>query len=97
MQANLIEMAEDDADVVQQWRARMQDFGIWANDPVPLFPYPGTPDYRKLWGEPDDFAWDRAHAHYLARFDKFSDIQDQRPLPISDLEINPTVMPELAR
>ena len=27
----------------------------------------------------------------------FSDIQDHRPLPISDLEINPTVMPELSR
>lgn len=87
VQANLIEVPQDDDVVVQSWRARMQDAGVWANDPVPLFPYPGSPDYRRLWGEPDDLAWERAHNHYLAQFDQFSDIQEQRPLCLRDLEL----------
>ena len=57
-----------------------------ANDPVPLYPYPSSPDYRRLWGAPDGQAWERAHAHYLAQFDRFSDIQDGRPLALDELE-----------
>ncbi|RZN36190.1 TIGR04295 family B12-binding domain-containing radical SAM protein [Bradyrhizobium sp. Leo121] len=87
VQANLIEMPEDEDPVVQRWRRRMQDAGVWANDPVPLYPYPGSPDYRKLWGEPDDFAWERAHQHYLAMFDQFSDVQEERPVPLAALEL----------
>jgi hypothetical protein len=87
VQANLIEVEQDDDATVQRWRAQMQDAGVWANDPVPLFPYPGSPDYRKLWGEPDDAAWERALDHYLARFDAFSDIQEQRPLHLHELEM----------
>lgn len=87
VQANLIEMPQDDDPVVQAWRKRMQDAGVWANDPVPLYPYPGSPDYRKLWGEPDDVAWERAHTHYLALFERFSDIQEDRPIPLSALEM----------
>jgi hypothetical protein len=87
VQANLIEMPQDDDPLVQRWRQRMQDAGVWANDPVPLYPYPGSPDYRKLWGEPDDFAWERAHAHYLAMFDEFSDVQEQRPVALDALEL----------
>jgi hypothetical protein len=64
----------------------MRGYGIWANDPVPLFPYPGSPDYRKLWGAPDDQAWERAHEYYLAQFADFSEIQDEWPLPIVELE-----------
>jgi anaerobic magnesium-protoporphyrin IX monomethyl ester cyclase len=87
VQANLIEVQQDNDDLVQHWRARMQDAGVWANDPVPLFPYPGTPDYRELWGEPDDRAWERAHEHYLEQFEAFSDIQEQRPRQLHDLEM----------
>ncbi|CCE11295.1 putative Fe-S oxidoreductase homolog to Magnesium-protoporphyrin IX monomethyl ester (oxidative) cyclase [Bradyrhizobium sp. STM 3843] len=87
VQANLIEMPQDDDPVVQRWRQRMLDAGVWANDPVPLYPYPGSPDYRKLWGEPDDLAWERAHTHYLALFDRFSDVQEARPVPLSALEL----------
>jgi B12-binding domain/radical SAM domain protein of rhizo-twelve system len=87
VQANLIEVEQDDDATVQRWRAQMQEAGVWANDPVPLFPYPGSPDYRKLWGEPDDAAWERALDHYLARFDAFSDIQEQRPLHLHELEM----------
>ncbi|WP_458759589.1 TIGR04295 family B12-binding domain-containing radical SAM protein [Afipia sp. TerB] len=90
VQANLIEVPEDDDPVVQRWRVRMQDAGVWANDPVPLYPYPGSPDYRKLWGEPDDVAWERAHQHYLAMFDQFSDVQNERPFPLSTLELQVT-------
>src|SRR3954466_3937096 len=86
VQANLIEMSQDDDDEVQRWRARMNDAGIWANDPVPLYPYPGSPDYTRLWGVPDDDAWERAHEHYLGLFDTFSDVQEQRPLPLRELE-----------
>jgi hypothetical protein len=65
----------------------MKDAGVWANDPVPLFPYPGSPDYRKLWGLPDDYAWERAHEHYLGQFSGFSDVQEERPRPLHELEL----------
>ncbi len=87
VQANLIEVPEDDDDRVESWRNQMRDAGIWANDPVPLFPYPGSPDYRKLWGLPDDVAWERAHGHYLRQFAAFSDVQEEQPRALSDLEI----------
>jgi anaerobic magnesium-protoporphyrin IX monomethyl ester cyclase len=87
VQANLIEVTEDDDAVVQRWRDEMRCAGVWANDPVPLYPYPGSPDYRKLWGEPDDHAWERAHDHYLGLFDRFSDVQEQRPIPLRQLEV----------
>jgi B12-binding domain/radical SAM domain protein of rhizo-twelve system len=86
VQANLIRMEGDDAGMVAAWRARLQSGGVWANDPVPLFPYPSSPDYRRLFGAPDDMAWERAHAHYLAQFAAFSEIQDDRPLPLPVLE-----------
>ncbi len=86
VQANLIEAKGDEAALVEAWRERLAAAGVWANDPVPLYPYPSTPDYRKLWGEPDDQAWERAHAHYLAQFDRFSEIQAERPAPLAELE-----------
>jgi B12-binding domain/radical SAM domain protein of rhizo-twelve system len=89
VQANLIEVPQDDDEVVQRWREKMQTAGIWANDPVPLYPYPGSPDYRKLWGEPDDHAWERAHDYYLGLFERFSDVQEQRPIPLRELEVQP--------
>jgi len=87
VQANLIEVAADDDEVVQRWREKMRVAGVWANDPVPLYPYPGSPDYQRLWGEPDDHAWERAHDHYLGLFDRFSDVQEQRPVPLRELEL----------
>jgi B12-binding domain/radical SAM domain protein of rhizo-twelve system len=87
VQANLIEISQDDNAVVQRWRDMMRGAGVWANDPVPLYPYPGSPDYRKLWGEPDDHAWERAHDHYLGLFRRFSDVQEQRPIPLRQLEL----------
>jgi B12-binding domain/radical SAM domain protein of rhizo-twelve system len=86
VQANLIGVAQDDAALVDHWRHRLMQAGVWANEPVPLYPYPASPSYRARWGEPDDHAWERAHAHYLAEFNAFSDIQEARPLPLSALE-----------
>ena len=88
VQANLIETASDDPAMVARWREDLRAQGVWANDPVPLYPYPSSPDYRKLWGMPDGRAWERAHAHYLAQFTDFSDIQDGRPLPLPELEMS---------
>lgn len=86
VQANLIDARVDDPDAVETWRARLYEAGVWANKPVPLFPYPGSPDYGKLWGLADDDAWERALAYYLERHQAFSDIQDASPRPLSDLE-----------
>ena len=86
VQANLLEVTKDDRDLVDAWRHRLHEANVWANDPVPLFPYPSSPDYRRRWGEPDDQAWERAHALYLSQFERFSDIQDDEPLPLERLE-----------
>lgn len=86
VQANLIATADEDPALVERWRERLRGEGVWANDPVPLYPYPSSPDYRRLWGEPDERAWERAHAHYLSQFRHFSDIQEQEPLPLPELE-----------
>ena len=86
VQANLLETQGDDAALVVAWRDRLRAAGVWANDPVPLYPYPSSPDYRRLFGLPDDAAWERAHSHYLGQFTAFSDIQDGQPLPLGQLE-----------
>jgi B12-binding domain/radical SAM domain protein of rhizo-twelve system len=88
VQANLLAMTEDDADTVESWRVELERHGVWANKPVPLFPYPGSPEYTRMWGPPDDYAWERAHEAYLKGFDSFSDIQEQRPQPLVELEVS---------
>jgi anaerobic magnesium-protoporphyrin IX monomethyl ester cyclase len=86
VQANLLESGSDDPAKVEEWRQYLLRFGVWANKPVPMFPYPGSPGYTRQWGAPDDDAWERAMEQYLARFDEFSDIQDARPRPLPELE-----------
>jgi B12-binding domain/radical SAM domain protein of rhizo-twelve system len=88
VQANLI-ASGDDAELVRRWRDELRQAGVWANDPVPLFPYPGSPDYRRLWGVPDDNAWERAVDYYLDRYAAFSEIQDARPRRLATLESRP--------
>lgn len=86
VQANLLAMTEDDAEAVEDWRQDLEGNGVWANKPVPLFPYPGSPEYTRMWGPADDLAWERAHDAYLRGFDSFSDIQEQRPQQLVELE-----------
>jgi hypothetical protein len=86
VQANLIGMEQDNEALVAYWRDRLMAGGVWANEPVPLYLYPSSPGYRARWGEPDDSAWERAHDHYLAAFNAFSDVQDERPVPLAELE-----------
>lgn len=86
VQGNLIKTPMDDGRTVAEWRDEMRAAGVWANDPVPMFPYPGSPDYTLRWGAPDDFAWERAHEYYLANYSRFSDLQETRPRPLHELE-----------
>lgn len=88
VQANLLDSTDDNPEEVEAWRKHLLDHGVWANKPVPLFPYPGSPDYTLRWGTPDDQAWERAHQFYLSQFDEFSDIQEQRPAPLIQLELH---------
>jgi B12-binding domain/radical SAM domain protein of rhizo-twelve system len=97
VQANLIDAQVDDMDEVERWREYLHGFGVWANKPVPLFPYPGSPDYTKRWGAPDDEAWERALRSYLDEHHAFSDIQDDRPLPLEALELEAAGPPGLQR
>ena len=94
VQGNLIGLPGDDAATIRGWRDKLRDHGVWANDPVPLFPYPGSPEYRKLFGNADEQAWERAHHHYLAAFSRMSELQDSRPQPLCELEHAPPQPPQ---
>jgi B12-binding domain/radical SAM domain protein of rhizo-twelve system len=89
VQANLIASDNDNRAAVEGWRSALRAEGVWANEPVPLFPYPGSPDYRRLWGLPDDFAWERAVDYYLDHHAVFSDIQNTQPRRLCELEALP--------
>lgn len=89
VQANLIKTEKDDPRLVAAWQKRLKTHGVWVSEPVPMFPFPGSPEYVQTFGAPpDDQAWERAHSFYLNLFaDKgYSDIQDQNPLSLTELE-----------
>ncbi len=86
VQANLLESKHDDPTEVRAWREHLIANGVWSNEPVPMFPYPGSPDYTNRWGAADDRAWERAHEFYLGVYDRFSDVQEQRPAPLVEIE-----------
>jgi anaerobic magnesium-protoporphyrin IX monomethyl ester cyclase len=88
VQANLILTEHDERGKIRAWQDRLKAAGVWVSDPVPMFPYPGTPLYLQLFGAMDDRAWERAHHYYLTAFrDKgYSDIQQQTPATIEELE-----------
>ncbi|MFA5515322.1 MAG: TIGR04295 family B12-binding domain-containing radical SAM protein [Desulfuromonadales bacterium] len=86
VQANLLLTDTDHPTTIAAWRKQLIAAGVWANDPVPLFPFPGSPAYRQRWGHPDDSAWERAHAWYLRRHSVFCDLQDGNPLPLEKLD-----------
>lgn len=89
VQANLIASEQDDLEAIAAWRAALVADGIWVSQPVPVFAFPGTPLYQRMFGAPDSQAWERAHHHYLetnrAR-GRYSDVQDPSPLPLEVLE-----------
>jgi B12-binding domain/radical SAM domain protein of rhizo-twelve system len=89
VQANLIKTAKDDPTLVAEWQTRLKTEGVWVSEPVPMFPFPGSSLYVETFGaQPDEAAWERAHSFYLQLFaDKgYSDIQEQNPLPLGELE-----------
>jgi B12-binding domain/radical SAM domain protein of rhizo-twelve system len=88
VQANLILTEHDDRDEIRRWQEHLKSHDVWVSEPVPMFPFPGTPQYFNLWGPPDDNAWERAHRYYTSTFREkgFSDIQAQQPTAIEDLE-----------
>ena len=88
VQANLILTEHDERAQVRAFQENLRQHGVWASEPVPMFAFPGTPDYLQRFGPPDDHAWERAHRHYLSAFREkgFSDIQDQQPVAIEELE-----------
>lgn len=88
VQANLILTEHDDRGEIRAWQELLKKNHVWVSDPVPMFPYPGTPFYQQVFGQPDDYAWERAHQYYLGAFrgKGYSDIQEQHPASIEDLE-----------
>src|SRR5271165_2105922 len=89
VQANLILTDKDNQEDIRRWQDHLKSHGVWVSEPVPMFPFPGSPSYVEIFGAlPDDRAWERAHHYYTQRFsDKgFSDIQEQQPLAIEELE-----------
>lgn len=88
VQANLILTQNDDRAEIRAWQQDLKSRGVWVSEPVPMFPYPGTPLYRRLFGEPDDSAWERAHHYYTAAFRDagYSDIQEPQPTALEELE-----------
>jgi hypothetical protein len=89
VQANLILTAHDDRDEIRRWQEKMKAEGVWVSEPVPMYPFPGSPLYLQTFGAPpDDQAWERAHRYYTEIFDSkgYSDIQEQQPTALEELE-----------
>ncbi len=88
VQANLILTEHDERPQIRSFQERLKAEGVWVSEPVPMFPYPGTPMYQQIFGPIDDQAWERAHHYYTKTFREkgYSDIQAQTPAAIEDLE-----------
>jgi len=89
VQANLIKVPEDDPQQIGMWQAKLKAHGVWVSEPVPMFPFPGSPEYVTTFGaQPDERAWERAHEYYLDLFTDrgWSDIQEQAPRSLAELE-----------
>ncbi|HEX4606085.1 MAG TPA: TIGR04295 family B12-binding domain-containing radical SAM protein [Candidatus Angelobacter sp.] len=89
VQANLILTGRDDRAAIRKWQERLKSRDVWVSEPVPMFPFPGSPLYTQTFSAaPDDMAWERAHRHYTSMFAAkgYSDIQEQAPLALEELE-----------
>src|SRR5206468_1508114 len=63
VQANLIKTTKDDAAQVSAWQEGLKQRGVWVSEPVPMYPFPGSPQYVEVFAaQPDESAWERAHA-----------------------------------
>ena len=74
--ANLLDAEAGRLAEVAQWRRFLIAAGVWANAPVPMFPYPGSPGYARRWGSPDDDAWERAMDAYRAETQTSNDMRE---------------------
>lgn len=45
VQANLIKVPEDDPQLVAAWQENLKSHGVGVSEPVPMFPFPGSPEY----------------------------------------------------
>jgi anaerobic magnesium-protoporphyrin IX monomethyl ester cyclase len=89
VQANLILTDKDNKAEIKRWQDELKTHDVWVSEPVPMFPFPGSPLYVQTFGaQPDEHAWERAHHQYLSQFGKgdFSDIQEADPRRIEELE-----------
>ncbi len=88
VQANLILTEHDERADLRKFQEHLKAHDVWVSEPVPMYPFPGTPLYQQMFGLPDDKAWERAHQYYTTAFrDKgYSDIQEQKPAPLEELE-----------
>ena len=89
VQANLILTDKDDRTRIRAWQEQLRAKGVWVSEPVPMFPFPGSPLYAQTFGAPpDEQAWERAHHFYTSTFaDKgYSDIQEATPERLESLE-----------
>jgi anaerobic magnesium-protoporphyrin IX monomethyl ester cyclase len=89
VQANLILTDKDDRNEIRAWQENLKSHGVWVSEPVPMFPFPGSPLYVKTFNaQPDDNAWERAHDFYMGHFGSgdWSDIQEATPARIEELE-----------
>ena len=89
VQANLILTEHDNRDEIRGFQERLKKQDVWVSEPVPVFPFPGSPLYLQTFGAlPDDQAWERAHRYYTSVFAQkgFSDIQEQKPASLEMLE-----------
>jgi B12-binding domain/radical SAM domain protein of rhizo-twelve system len=89
VQANLILTEHDDKTEIRRFQERLKAHNVWVSEPVPMFPFPGSPLYTQTFhAPPDDQAWERAHRYYTSAFagKGYSDIQEQQPAPIEELE-----------
>jgi len=88
VQANLILTEHDERGEIRRWQEQMKAEGVWVSEPVPMYPFPGSPLYVQMFGPPDDQAWERAHHYYISAFagKGYSDIQEAKPAVLEELE-----------
>ncbi|HEV8183255.1 MAG TPA: TIGR04295 family B12-binding domain-containing radical SAM protein, partial [Candidatus Angelobacter sp.] len=49
VQANLILTEKDDRAEIHRWQEMLKSKGVWVSEPVPMFPFPGSPLYAQTF------------------------------------------------